>query len=67
MDDPPAACALSPCTGVCRIESAEAAGEGGWCAGCRRSLAEIARWSAMPRAEKLAVLAALPLRGKAAG
>ena len=62
MDVPPAPCALSPCTGVCRIESADGAGEGGWCAGCRRSLAEIARWPEMNRAEKLAVLAALPLR-----
>lgn len=53
MDDPP-----SPCTGVCRIEPVS-----GWCAGCRRSLHEIATWQAMSVVEKRAVLALLPGRG----
>ena len=55
MNDP-----ASPCTGVCRIEPAT-----GWCAGCWRSLAEIAAWQAMPALDKWAVLAALPRRGRA--
>ena len=47
----------SPCTGVCRMDEAT-----GWCRGCRRTLEEIARWSAMTPADKRAVWAALPLR-----
>ena len=54
MDEP-----ASPCTGVCRIEPAT-----GWCAGCRRSLAEIAAWQAMTDGAKRAVLARLPQRGE---
>ncbi len=38
---------VSPCIGVCRV------GADGMCTGCRRTLAEIARWSTMTDAERL--------------
>jgi len=44
----------SPCTGVCHIDRAT-----GWCAGCGRSIQEIANWGGMPEAEKMKVIAAL--------
>jgi predicted Fe-S protein YdhL (DUF1289 family) len=47
----------SPCTRVCRID-----GSSGLCAGCARTLDEIARWSAMSEAERLQVCAQLPGR-----
>ena len=47
----------SPCVNVCRMDAAS-----GYCEGCRRSLEEIARWSAYSPAEKRAVLALLPAR-----
>ena len=47
----------SPCTGVCRIHAAS-----GWCEGCRRSLDEIARWSAMNDEQRRQVWALLPAR-----
>ena len=47
----------SHCTSVCRIDPAS-----GLCAGCLRTLEEIARWSAMDDAERRAVLAALSAR-----
>lgn len=37
---------VSPCIGVCRM------GADGMCAGCRRTLAEIARWGGMTDAER---------------
>jgi predicted Fe-S protein YdhL (DUF1289 family) len=37
LDDTPA----TPCIGVCRMDA------DGFCVGCRRTLAEIARWGAM--------------------
>jgi len=57
-----AACAqeqevASPCINVCRIDAAS-----GYCEGCRRTLEEIAAWSAYSSAEKRAVLAQLPAR-----
>jgi hypothetical protein len=45
----------SPCINVCRIE-------GEICAGCARTLDEIARWRQMPTAEKRQVLAAVAER-----
>ncbi|MFT3779334.1 MAG: DUF1289 domain-containing protein [Ottowia sp.] len=42
----------SPCTRVCRIDAAT-----GWCAGCWRSLEEIAGWRTMSAAEQRVVLA----------
>jgi predicted Fe-S protein YdhL (DUF1289 family) len=38
---------LSPCIGVCTVDSA------GRCAGCQRTLAEIAAWSRMSDGERL--------------
>ena len=55
--DGTAAPVSSPCTGVCRID-----GGSGLCAGCARTLDEIARWSAMSEAERLRVRAQLPGR-----
>jgi predicted Fe-S protein YdhL (DUF1289 family) len=50
----------SPCVNICRMDAAS-----GYCEGCRRSLEEIASWSAYSQAEKRAVLALLPARKKA--
>ena len=47
----------SPCNSVCRIDPVT-----GWCLGCRRSLDEIADWSALSDAQKQAVCDALPAR-----
>ena len=47
----------SPCTGVCRIDSAS-----GWCVGCGRTLDEIARWGSTGNADRDAIMAALPER-----
>ena len=47
----------SPCVNVCRMDAAS-----GYCEGCRRTLEEIASWSAYSPAEKRAVLALLPAR-----
>ena len=48
----------SPCINVCRVDAAS-----GYCEGCRRTLEEIACWSAYSTMEKRAVLARLPARG----
>lgn len=37
---------VSPCVGVCRMDAA------GMCLGCRRTLAEIARWGTMSNEER---------------
>ena len=50
----------SPCVDVCRMDA-----ESGYCEGCRRTLEEIASWSAFNPAEKRVVLAQLPSRKKA--
>jgi predicted Fe-S protein YdhL (DUF1289 family) len=42
---------LSPCVRVCAIETAT-----GLCAGCGRSLEEIARWSRMTDAERRRIM-----------
>lgn len=44
----------SPCNSVCTMDAAS-----GLCAGCYRTLDEIARWSAMSDDARRAVLAAL--------
>ena len=51
----------SPCTGVCRIDEAT-----GRCAGCARTLEEIATWGRADRAARLAVLEAVRRRRAAA-
>lgn len=40
----------SPCASVCRMDEAT-----GWCAGCLRTLDEIACWSVLDEAERQAV------------
>jgi predicted Fe-S protein YdhL (DUF1289 family) len=45
---------VSPCDGTCRIEPAS-----GLCAGCSRTLAEIAGWATMSHPEQRALLAVL--------
>lgn len=47
----------SPCNSVCTMDEAS-----GLCAGCFRTLDEIARWSRLSDSERRAVLAALPAR-----
>lgn len=47
----------SPCTKVCVMDT-----EQRYCEGCRRTLAEIARWGEMSDAERLAIVAQLPAR-----
>jgi len=48
---------LSPCTGICRLDS------DGYCLGCHRTGAEIARWTAMGDNERLDLMErVLPLR-----
>lgn len=47
----------SPCINVCTIDPGT-----GWCAGCARTIDEIALWSALDDADKRAVLEELPGR-----
>jgi uncharacterized protein len=47
----------SPCVNVCRIDEAA-----GWCAGCQRTLDEIAAWSTLDDAAKRAVWVQLERR-----
>jgi predicted Fe-S protein YdhL (DUF1289 family) len=51
----------SPCINVCQMDAVS-----GWCAGCLRSLDEIATWSRLDDGSRLAVWALLPER-RAAG
>ena len=50
----------SPCTDVCRIDSAS-----GWCEGCLRTIDEIAAWSALDDGAKREVWKRLPGRRQA--
>lgn len=52
----------SPCIRHCIIDPASRL-----CEGCGRSLQEIAQWARLSEAERLAVMAILPERRKAAG
>ncbi|TSE29802.1 DUF1289 domain-containing protein [Tepidimonas charontis] len=47
----------SPCVGVCRIDPAT-----GWCAGCWRTLDEIAAWGGSDDATRLRIWAAVEAR-----
>ena len=51
----------TPCIKVCTLDTAS-----GLCAGCGRSLDEIARWGAMTERERREIMAALPRRMKTA-
>ena len=52
----------SPCVGVCRLDLAT-----GLCAGCMRTLDEIAAWPAASSAERLVIVQKLRARRRAAG
>ena len=52
-----AAPAASPCINVCQMDQAT-----GWCAGCLRTLDEIALWSVLDEADKRVVLQGLSAR-----
>ena len=52
----------SPCIGVCRLDP-----DSGLCAGCLRTLAEIAAWPAAGDDERLAIVQRLRTRRRAAG
>jgi predicted Fe-S protein YdhL (DUF1289 family) len=52
----------TPCIAVCAIDP-----NSGLCLGCGRTLAEIASWSAMPSADRRALMAELPQRMRDAG
>ena len=52
----------SPCINVCAIDAGTAL-----CAGCGRSLDEIARWTAMTDAERQRIMRELPARQARAG
>ncbi len=60
--DPPPAPVASPCVDVCRIDEAT-----GHCAGCLRTIDEIAVWSMLDDAAKRDVLAAVAQRRAAEG
>jgi hypothetical protein len=52
----------SPCTAVCVLDS-----DSGLCRGCFRTLAEIAAWASLERAEKQRILDELPARRSRGG
>jgi hypothetical protein len=52
----------SPCTAVCVLDS-----DSGYCLGCFRTLAEIAAWSSLERAEMQRIVGELPARRARAG
>lgn len=56
----------SPCNNICTMQTpgeARAAGQAeALCKGCARTINEIARWSQMSDAQKLALLAELKIR-----
>ncbi len=47
----------TPCVKVCVVD-----GESGLCLGCFRTLGEIAAWTSLPEAERVALMAELPAR-----
>ncbi len=51
----------TPCVGICVVDPVSAL-----CAGCGRTLAEIAGWSAMSEAERIAVMEQLDGRMRGA-
>jgi predicted Fe-S protein YdhL (DUF1289 family) len=59
---PDEASMLSPCIKVCSIEPAT-----GLCAGCARTLAEIAAWGGLSEAERVRIMLRLPARRGQAG
>ena len=53
----PAEPVLSPCVGVCLMDS-----DSGFCRGCLRTLGEIAAWSGATGDDRRAIKASLPAR-----
>ena len=53
---------VSPCNAVCRMDEAS-----GLCAGCLRTIDEIAAWSTLPDAGRRAVWRAIAQRGALQG
>jgi uncharacterized protein len=47
----------TPCVNICLLDN-----ETGICAGCGRTIEEIARWATMSDRERRAIMAALPVR-----
>jgi predicted Fe-S protein YdhL (DUF1289 family) len=47
----------TPCVGVCNIDP-----KSGLCAGCGRTLPEVARWGQISEDERLTIMASLPAR-----
>jgi predicted Fe-S protein YdhL (DUF1289 family) len=47
----------SPCTKVCTLDPLS-----GLCLGCRRTIDEIARWTAMSEADRARIMAEMPKR-----
>jgi len=47
----------TPCIKICTMDA-----RSGLCAGCGRSLEEIARWGAMTEGERLRIMETLPAR-----
>ena len=47
----------SPCINICQMDA-----DTGWCAGCQRTLDEIAGWSQLSEEDKRAVWQQLPQR-----
>jgi len=62
MPEQPSKAPASPCTGVCQIDA-----ETGLCAGCLRSLAEIAAWGAASADEQRRILEAVRVRRERIG
>ena len=57
----PALPPLTPCIGICRID------DDGYCAGCHRSLAEIAVWGSLDDSERERVMQTLDERAEQRG
>ena len=53
VPDPPPNLPLTPCIGICWLD------DDGYCAGCRRTGEEIARWPTMSNPERLRVMEVL--------
>jgi hypothetical protein len=56
MSNPPSP-VVTPCVKVCIVD-----GESGLCLGCYRTLREVAQWSSLGVAERLAIMDSLPAR-----
>jgi len=57
MNLSPTTAVPSPCGDICQMDAPT-----GWCAGCLRSIDEIAGWSRLDDERKRAVIAQLPAR-----